>query len=126
MNEDLFAGRVAAHLSAAARGVEGVAAERLHTARMRALDAQRGAGLSSMVRDRAVGLRMRVRLAFMPGLRTAATVMALLGLFLVGDYWATVSRVAELREVDAALLMDDLPIEAYLDPDFRAWLSRES
>jgi uncharacterized protein DUF3619 len=35
-------------------------------------------------------------------------------------------RVAEIEEVDSGLLTGDLPIKAYLDEDFQAWLKRTS
>ena len=35
-------------------------------------------------------------------------------------------RAAELEEIDSALLADDLPINAYLDKGFQAWLSEHS
>jgi len=35
-------------------------------------------------------------------------------------------RIAEIEEVDSGLLTGDLPIKAYLDEDFQAWLKRTS
>jgi len=35
-------------------------------------------------------------------------------------------RVADLEELDARLLADDLPIDAYLDRGFEAWLRKTS
>jgi hypothetical protein len=35
-------------------------------------------------------------------------------------------RIAEIEEVDSNLLTGDLPIKAYLDEDFQAWLKRTS
>jgi Protein of unknown function (DUF3619) len=35
-------------------------------------------------------------------------------------------RAAEIEEVDSGLLTGDLPIKAYLDEDFQAWLKRTS
>lgn len=124
MNDEMFVRRIAGHLSAAARDVDPVVGERLRHARDRALQVQRKKGLFTIFLDHAFALR--VRFALVPALRSSAMAVALVALFLGGDYWTTVSRVTALQEVDAALLMDDLPIEAYLDPDFRAWLSRES
>ena len=34
-------------------------------------------------------------------------------------------RMAELEEVDSALLSDDLPIDAYLDQGFDAWVQND-
>ncbi len=124
MNDEIFARRVAGHLSAAARQLDPSVCERLRAARALAVGVRRGPGLLATLFDHA--LRLRMRLGFMPALRSAGMAMVVLLVFMAGDYWATVSRVTVLQEVDAALLMDDLPIEAYLDQDFRAWLSRES
>lgn len=35
-------------------------------------------------------------------------------------------QVAEIEEIDSGLLTGDLPIKAYLDEDFLAWLKRSS
>ena len=35
-------------------------------------------------------------------------------------------QVAETEEIDSGLLTGDLPIKAYLDEDFQAWLKRTS
>lgn len=59
-------------------------------------------------------------------LRPAVLVFAVLATVLAGDYWVTWSRVNSLQEVDTALLIDDLPIDAYLDADFKAWLQQDS
>jgi len=39
---------------------------------------------------------------------------------------ALAQRVAEIEEIDSGLLTGDLPIKAYLDEDFQAWLKRSS
>ena len=121
MNEQEFAGKLAGHLCAAAHGIDDDVAQRLRAARVRALAMQRP-------RRRLVRLPTRESLRFTlpPALRSAVTVVAVLALFVAGDYWATWSRVANQQEVDTALLMDDLPIDAYLDVEFKEWLSRES
>jgi hypothetical protein len=124
MNDEMFVRRIAGHLSAAAREVDPVVGERLRNARERALQVQRKGGFFALFQQHALALRVRFALA--PALRSSAMAVVLVAVFLGGDYWTTVSRVTALQEVDAALLMDDLPIEAYLDPDFRAWLSRDS
>ena len=37
--------------------------------------------------------------------------------------WNELEKAAENEEIDSALLADDLPINAYLDKGFQAWLS---
>lgn len=39
--------------------------------------------------------------------------------------WQQDHQVAELVEIDAQLLTDDLPIDAYLDKGFEAWLNSD-
>ena len=38
--------------------------------------------------------------------------------------WQQNQRAAELEEIDAQLLTDDLPIDAYLDRNFQNWLKK--
>ncbi len=40
--------------------------------------------------------------------------------------WNDYQKAAEFEEIDSALLADDLPINAYLDKGFQAWLSEQS
>ena len=40
--------------------------------------------------------------------------------------WNDFEKAAEYEEIDSALLADDLPINAYLDKGFQAWLSEHS
>jgi hypothetical protein len=124
MNESDVARRVAGSLSASAHRIDAAVAERLRCARERALAVQRPARWQSGWLQR--GLALRLRWVRAPLLRATATALLLLAVFVAGDYWSTLSRINERQAIDAALLMDDLPIDAYLDPDFKAWLSRES
>ncbi len=50
----------------------------------------------------------------------AALILALVGI----QYWQRTPTVEEIEEIDAALLTSDLPINAYLDKSFDAWLKR--
>jgi hypothetical protein len=40
--------------------------------------------------------------------------------------WQQTQRAAEVEELDAQLLSSDLPIDAYLDQGFAAWLKRRA
>ncbi len=45
----------------------------------------------------------------------------------IGVYsWQQEQRAADIEELDAQLLTDDLPIDAYLDRGFEAWLKKAS
>jgi Protein of unknown function (DUF3619) len=62
--------------------------------------------------------------------RAIADVRIWLGiLLLVGgivsyQYWQTAQQARDIEETDAAILSSELPIEAYLDRGFQAWLKR--
>ncbi len=61
--------------------------------------------------------------------RSLAVVVPLLALVagLAGIYQAEEQqRIAELAELDAALLSDDLPLTAYLDTGFNAYLEKRA
>lgn len=122
MNEQEFGHKLAVHLSAATREIDGELARRLRSAREEALRASSRAGRPG----RFFGGKRRFRLMLPAVLRPVALVFAVLATVLAGDYWVTWSRVNSLQEVDTALLIDDLPIDAYLDADFKAWLQQDS
>ncbi len=50
----------------------------------------------------------------------------LVGGLLAINGWQQNLRVAEVEEIDALLLADDLPLDAYLDKGFEAWLKKRS
>ena len=49
----------------------------------------------------------------------------ILGLIAVNQ-WRDSQNAAEIEEIDAAVLTGDLPLDAYLDTGFDAWLKRSS
>ena len=51
-------------------------------------------------------------------------VLLLIGLFLIDNHY-TESQIEAAAEIDAAILADDLPPEAYRDPGFAEFLKRE-
>lgn len=58
-------------------------------------------------------------------LRVLAPLVMVVGA-LAGIYvWQQNQRAAEIEEVDARLLADDLPIDAYLDRGFQNWLKKQ-
>lgn len=59
--------------------------------------------------------------------RLAPSVAGFLGiLVLLGGlaFWHAQQKIVELEEVDSAILIDDLPLDAYVDKGFDAWLRR--
>ena len=50
----------------------------------------------------------------------------LVGGLLAINGWQQTLRIAEAEEIDALLLTDELPLDAYLDKGFEAWLKKRS
>ena len=132
MNEIKFTNKIRRALNEGARlqGARGEhVAERLRAARERALERRRIArtpslalagGMVHSTGDGVAGgmggfsLRMLVAVALL-----------LSGLFAIYSGQLD-QRAAEVEELDAQLLTDDLPIDAYLDRGFEAWLKKVS
>ena len=119
MNENEFGAKMKSWLDRSAAGVGDVQATRLKAARLRAMDAFREpVGFGGV----AVGARTAqlLRYAFTPRALLALPVIALVA------FLAIQSTTAEpdLGELDAQLLTQELPPDAFLDPDFRAWLGK--
>jgi hypothetical protein len=53
------------------------------------------------------------------------TAILILGLIAINQ-WRETQVAAEIDEIDAAVLTGDLPLDAYLDKGFDAWLKRSS
>lgn len=92
---------------------------RLSTARRRALDALTDSGAS-----RGSGRAMVI--AANRWIRFAAMTLALAAGAGVAFYWMQLQHLQELEAIDSALLADDLPPNAFIDPGFRKWLERAS
>lgn len=123
MNERQFGDKIAHHLD---RGLDlGPRAKaRLQTAREQALARQRA--------EPATGIEWADTLAADAGgwgalaLRLLAPLVAL-GIGLSAIYtWQQNQRLAEVEEIDAQLLTDDLPIDALLDRGFQNWLKKRA
>jgi hypothetical protein len=124
--EDTFARRITAHLDCSADQIDAAKRERLRGARERALLSYRvtpspvlglawaGHAMSRITGHRVYSVRNAVALA--------VVLLALTGLAI----WSSAGRSNELAEVDAGLLTDELPINAYLDKGFDSWLKRGS
>ncbi len=124
MNEVVVGRRIAMRLSASARELDPVVVEHLRAARARALERQRPQGWLAVL---ATGVgALGAGFALTPATRSAVMAGLILAVFFAGNQWVSDSRQSEILQVDAALLMDDLPIDAYLDPDFKTWLLQGS
>ena len=108
---------VRAQLDRSTTALDPKVSEGLFLARQRALGHQR------MRRSILAGLGAHLDLEDGPGPALARGIGLLL---LVGclAFWHAERTIAELEEVDSAILIDDLPLEAYVDKGFDTWLRR--
>jgi hypothetical protein len=135
MNEIKFANKIRQALNEGSRlhGERGARiAERLRAARERALERRRIAHepVLAWMRGTAAGTEGGV-IGGLGGtggfsLRLMlATALLVAGLAVIYS-GQQAQRAAEVEELDALLLTDDLPIDAYLDRGFEAWLKKVS
>ena len=122
MNDMQFGNKVRQVLNRGLAGVESGTAERLRAARERALARQRPEPSPAMAwADNVLG-----RVGGWGGVAWRVVLpLAMLALALATvQYWQQNQRSAEIEEIDAQLLTDDLPIDAYLDRGFQNWLKQ--
>jgi Protein of unknown function (DUF3619) len=137
--QDVFARRVVQKLDNSLDDLPHHVSERLRVARLRALDLHKRSaqqlafspsiqiqnGVATLGRGPASESDYSVfwekLVSFLP------LIVLLLGLMIIHEFQND-SRVRELADVDQALLLDDLPPDAYTDPGFLKFLSvpRES
>ncbi|HEY5325215.1 MAG TPA: DUF3619 family protein [Caldimonas sp.] len=122
--ESRFARSIAARLSERAENVAPEIGERLRFAREKALEVGRLARAGAEVQSAGNGTAI-LGISRSPWWQRIASVLPLAaligGLVLIED-WTTRSQISVAAEVDAALLGDDLPINAYRDPGFVEYL----
>lgn len=119
MNEKRLIERVRAALDEGTRGLDRQVLQRLAAARAAAVTRQRSAEPALALAGRHGALPGG---AFGP--RRWAAVAALLLAATVTVYWQSREQPVDPADVDAALLASDLPLKAYTDPRFPAWLQR--
>jgi len=122
MNDHDFHFRVRQHLNTSTRQLSPSISIRLHQSRQKALEHQK----LSVRRFSMAGIGGVMTEYILPRGKTVlamlAVVLAALGTGFLGD----LLRTADMEEVDSALLADDLPIDAYLDRGFDAWVQHNS
>jgi hypothetical protein len=59
-------------------------------------------------------------------LRAVLVAAALVSVIAIAMNWHTTSTGPDIAEIDAQLLTDELPINAFLDQGFDSWLKRGS
>ena len=122
MNDQDFHRRVRQHLNTSARNTSPSVSLNLHEARQKALERQKVAvrGLS------VAGLGQMLSEHIRPRGKTTLALLFVLVLALGSGFLGHLQHTADLEEVDSALLADDLPIDAYLDRGFDAWVQNDS
>ena len=122
-DERQTAKKITAYLDQGAAGLKSGIAYRLQLARREALEAlaepERVPDLALAGAGQTVSHGRRHILA---DARVWIGVLLIVGAVLYFQYWQSVQQVREIEETDAAILTSDLPIEAYLDRGFPAWL----
>jgi hypothetical protein len=123
-SEEEFVGKIKTYLDQSAADLAPGVAYRLREMRMLALDRlgvyqvapQRVLSTAGVHGLMSVG---RSRLAAF----TVALGVLLLGVSVLGyQQWHVYQQIKEFEELDAQILSSDLPIDAYLDTGFQAWL----
>jgi len=122
-NEQRFARQVCFALDHASQDLDAMVTERLRAAREQALahhpllaretEIVGSGGTALMQGEPVTGHPVRLLLA----------ILALMLGVTFAYYWNGFSEADDNEEIDSALLADDLPPKAYLDPGFQAWLS---
>jgi len=119
MNEKEFGAKLKPWLDRAAGGVGEMQATRLKAARLRALDAYqepvRVFGLVTVSAGTAQVIRYSI---------VQRTLLFLPVLLLIGFLAVQSMEEPDLGELDAQLLTQELPPDAFLDQDFRSWLGK--
>jgi hypothetical protein len=122
--ESRFARNIAARLSERAENVAPEIEERLRFAREKALAAGRQARAGASVQSAGDGTAILgfSRSPWWQRIASFLPLAALIGGLLLIEDWQARSQISVAAEVDAALLGDDLPINAYSDPGFIEFL----
>ena len=99
---------------------------RLEQARNKALEQQKIAVLELRTAGAFAGLGSLIGDVLLPNTRMLVA-MAALTFGIIGTYyWNAFEQADENEEVDSALLADELPVDAYTDQGFEAWLEHSS
>ena len=126
MNEQELAGKIVQHLEHGLDRIKQGTLYQLQSARSAALDRYREAPQPVFGLAWAGDMAFRVSHSRHVNPRNLFA-LGLLLLSLIGvTYWQVVVQANDIAEIDASLLMGELPINAYLDSDFEAWLKRSS
>lgn len=120
--EPEFAHKIRHHLNLATDELGRKTADRLFEARQNALARQKTAGAQLSL----AGVGHMAADVILPHARALVAIIGLVVGVAGVTTWNDFQKAAENAEIDSALLADDLPINAYIDKGFQAWLSEHS
>lgn len=123
MNEQHIAYKVRQHLNRGLRELKPETVSRLASARESALARQKQVVHQSVLAS--VGGFAHHWFGELR-ISQAALALVLLLSVVLSTFWMADRRVEELGSIDSALLSDDLPIGAFTDKGFDAWLKRSA
>lgn len=121
MNELHFAFRARQHLNRSLQQIDGDKLERLRAAREAALTVQKQPAPMPALASAGHFLRLHFD-SRGSRLSLAALMLVLAAAGFV--HWHADQLIAEISDIDSALLSDDVPVEALLDKDFEEWLKK--
>jgi hypothetical protein len=120
-DEQLFAYKVRHALEHGADNLDGITRTKLQAARQNALAHQKTTAVAGLS---LAGVGNFTSNVLLPQARTLVALLAL-SIGVAGTYyWNNFQQAEDNEEIDSALLAADLPINAYLDHGFHAWLEQ--
>lgn len=125
MNEERYAYRVRQALNHGIQDIPQAASRRLEAARHLALSKQKQAEPALITAGENLHA-FHLNSTYTPYLKQFLAIVALLAGMWISFYWHSFQYVNELEDVDSALLVDDLPPDAFLDNEFFQWLKDDS
>ena len=120
MNEHEFAAKLKPWLDSAAQGVGEMQATKLKAARLRALDAYREPVRLYGLVPTAAGTAQAIHYGIVQRALLWLPIAALLATLAI----QSMSDIDDAGDIDAQLLTQELPPDAFLDQDFRSWLGK--
>jgi len=123
MNERETAGKIIGYLDRSAAELRAGTLYKLQRARVAALARLAEPETARELAVAGAGGGFGTRRAF-ADLRIWLGILLLVGGVVSYQYWQSAQQARDIEETDAAILSSELPIEAYLDRGFQAWLKR--
>ena len=124
MNEQEMAKKITGYLDRGTTGLKAGTAFKLQRARQNALGRLSPQHTPEFVLAGAGGVSFGGGRRFFADARIWIGLLLLVGSIISYQYWQAAQQARDIEETDAAILSSELPIEAYLDRGFQAWLKR--